>query len=263
MPDADALTQDARAARRLLLATVRRGRRAGASLLARRNMKQMDQARRLAGDRGRYRGQRPAGGAAAARHGPVMAGCRRKRPTTPRPPGARAAVDRRSDRRHAATSSRAARTGASPWRWSRRPPIAAAVFRPGHDEFYSRFTGGGRRSMASRLRLPMIRTLQGATHHRQPQGAGRPDEPASTADRQATLPLQLRLAYVAAGRLMAPCRSASATTGTWRPANCSSSRPAAGSPAHPAKDTFTTGPSRGSKASLLQVRSATRRSCKP
>ncbi len=56
-----------------------------------------------------------------------------------------------------------------------------------------------------------------------------------------------------------PSRSASAMTGTSRRASCSSSRQGALSPAHPAKDTFTIGPSHGSKASLLQVRSAMRR----
>ena len=80
-------------------------------------------------------------------------------------------------------------------------PIAAAVYRPVHDEFYVALQGGGASVNGKALAVADDSTLQGATIMGNRKSLAGLMSAGIDARSRATLPLQLRLSHVAAGRL--------------------------------------------------------------
>ena len=80
-------------------------------------------------------------------------------------------------------------------------PIAAAVFRPMADEFYSAIAGEGASLNGAAIRAADSGALQGARLAGNRKALGTLASAGISGDPSGALPLQLRLAYVAAGRL--------------------------------------------------------------
>ena len=80
-------------------------------------------------------------------------------------------------------------------------PVLAAVYRPAVEEFYSAQAGAGAILNGAALRIPEQDTLKGAQIAGNRKALGALSFTGINADCSGTLPLQLRLAHVAAGRL--------------------------------------------------------------
>jgi myo-inositol-1(or 4)-monophosphatase len=80
-------------------------------------------------------------------------------------------------------------------------PVAAAVFRPMVDEFYSAIAGQGAFLNGEALAIPDSPSLEGARLAGNRKAFRSLETLGINGDPSGTLPLQLRLAYVAAGRL--------------------------------------------------------------
>jgi myo-inositol-1(or 4)-monophosphatase len=80
-------------------------------------------------------------------------------------------------------------------------PVLAAVYRPACEEFYTAQAGCGARLNGEALHIPDSGTLEGAQIAGNRKALGALSFTGINADDSGMLPLQLRLAYVAAGRL--------------------------------------------------------------
>ena len=80
-------------------------------------------------------------------------------------------------------------------------PALAAVYRPALEEFYAATAGEGATLNGDTLRIPDSETLEGAQIAGNRKALGALGFTGINADYSGALPLQLRLAYVAAGRL--------------------------------------------------------------
>ncbi len=80
-------------------------------------------------------------------------------------------------------------------------PVLAAVYRPMRDEFYSAIAGEGALLNGSALEIPDSGSLEGANIAGNRKALASLSHHGIAADPSGSLPLQLRLAYVAAGRL--------------------------------------------------------------
>lgn len=80
-------------------------------------------------------------------------------------------------------------------------PVLAAVFTPRHDEFFTAVAGGGAKLNGTRLVLPDTASLEGAHIAGNRKALASLAHLGIAADPSGSLPLQLRLAHVAAGRL--------------------------------------------------------------
>jgi myo-inositol-1(or 4)-monophosphatase len=80
-------------------------------------------------------------------------------------------------------------------------PVLAAVYRPSLDEFYSAASGQGASLNGMALVIPDSETLEGARIAGNRKALSGLAHLGIAADPSGALPLQLRLAYVAAGRL--------------------------------------------------------------
>lgn len=80
-------------------------------------------------------------------------------------------------------------------------PVAAAVYRPMRDEFYAATAGGGATLNGEALAIPDSPSLEGTRIAGNRKALAGLSHLGITADLSGSLPLQLRLAYVAAGRL--------------------------------------------------------------
>lgn len=80
-------------------------------------------------------------------------------------------------------------------------PVAGAVFRPMRDEFYTAIAGEGAHLNGATMRAADADTLQDARIAGNRKALGQLSAAGVSGDPSGALPLQLRLAYVAAGRL--------------------------------------------------------------
>ena len=80
-------------------------------------------------------------------------------------------------------------------------PVAAAVFRPMAEEFYTAVSGAGARLNDQPMNIPDSRELQGARIAGNRKALAGLEGSGIVGDISGALPLQLRLAHVAAGRL--------------------------------------------------------------
>ena len=80
-------------------------------------------------------------------------------------------------------------------------PVLAAVFTPRHDEFFTAVAGEGAMMNGTRLVLPDLASLEGAHIAGNRKALAGLAHLGIAADPSGSLPLQLRLAHVAAGRL--------------------------------------------------------------
>jgi myo-inositol-1(or 4)-monophosphatase len=80
-------------------------------------------------------------------------------------------------------------------------PVLAAVYRPRVEEFYAAATGQGATLNGEALIIPDSHSLEGARIAGNRKALGSLAHMGITGDQSGALPLQLRLAYVAAGRL--------------------------------------------------------------
>ena len=152
-----------------------RGRRAGAVAVPHRT-EELDQGRVVAGVGGRYRGQRPDRDAAAIAPRRIMAGCRKRAPTTS---SVSASSWSGSSIRSTAPAaiSPAAKTGASAWRWSRTPRRCwrRCSRRPATNSSSPRAGRAPRATM--RAGSCDVRHRAGFFPHRRSEAAGRAAEP--------------------------------------------------------------------------------------
>jgi len=80
-------------------------------------------------------------------------------------------------------------------------PVVGAVYRPAREEFYAAIAGKGAELNGERLAIPDSHSLTGARIAGNRKALARLEAHGIAADPSGALPLQLRLAYVAAGRL--------------------------------------------------------------
>ena len=80
-------------------------------------------------------------------------------------------------------------------------PVAAAVYRPMEEEFYTAIAGEGARLNGKAMRASDSTTLHGARLAGNRKALNNLSAAGVSGDQSGALPLQLRLAYVAAGRL--------------------------------------------------------------
>jgi myo-inositol-1(or 4)-monophosphatase len=100
-------------------------------------------------------------------------------------------------------------------------PVLGAVYRPRRDEFYAAVAGQGASLNGAAISIPDSRSLEGARIAGNRKALSGLAHPASRPTPAARCPCSFALPMWRPDGSMARSRSASATTGTWPPANCS------------------------------------------